>query len=74
VFVSTSCEALAMRKIASPFCHAQRQTRVGHFEKRQHDRHAHKIGCDHTLSERNVLEESLRFSINKENALSRRGT
>ena len=48
--------------------------RVGHFEKRQHDRHAHKIGCDYTLSERNVLGKLLQFTMNIENVLSRRGT
>jgi hypothetical protein len=74
VFVSTTCEAFAVRNITSLFCHAQQQMRVGHFEKQQHDRHAHKRIRDHTLSERNVLEKLLRFSMNKENALSRRGT
>jgi hypothetical protein len=74
VSVPMSCEALAEDKVASLFRHAQRQMRVGHFEKRQHDLHMHKIGFDYTLSERNVLEKSLQFTMNKENVLSRRGT
>jgi len=73
VFVLTWCEALAVDTVASLLCHAQRQMRVGHFEKRQHDRHAHKRSRDYTLSERNALEKLLQFTVNKENALSRSG-
>ena len=72
--ISTTSDALLACEIAFLSCQAQRHTRLACFYKQQHDQHAHQVMHDYTLSERNVLEKQLQFTMNKENALSRRGT
>ena len=69
--ISTTSDARLACEVALPLCRAQRCTRVAGFYKQQHDRHAHQVMHDYTLSKRDILKKLVGSIMNKENALSR---
>ena len=69
--ILTTSDELLSCEIAFLLCHAQRHTRVAYFYKQQHDRHAHQVMHDYTLSKRDILKKLVGSIMNRENALSR---